>query len=170
MSAESSTTAFARRPSELTGRAVLVCLVFFFAVVAVVNAVMIRAAVSTFGGVETENSYQAGLAFAEEIAAARAQDALRWRVEAKVSADGRATRIDLTVRDAGNAPLAGLEASGRLVHPTDKRADHVVSFAEHAPGELYGTTAAVSGQWILIIDLSRAGTRLFQSRNRIFLR
>ena len=48
----------------------LVCLVAFFGVVAAVNAVHDPAAVSTFGGVETESSYQAGLAFSREIAAA----------------------------------------------------------------------------------------------------
>src|SRR5262249_23714165 len=58
---------------ELTGRAVLVCLVTFFAVVAGVNAVMIGGAVSTFGGLETESSYQAGLVFAREEAQARSQ-------------------------------------------------------------------------------------------------
>ena len=45
---------------------------------------MIRCAVTTFGGVETESAYQAGLAFKRETAAARAQDALRlagrWRI------------------------------------------------------------------------------------------
>ena len=76
------------RPKELTGRMVLFCLVAFFAVVAGVNAIMIRAAVSTFGGVETANAYQAGLAFAREIAEAAAQDALHWQVKAKVSAGG----------------------------------------------------------------------------------
>jgi hypothetical protein len=34
---------------------------------------MIRAAVSTFGGVETESAYQAGLAFARETAAVTAR-------------------------------------------------------------------------------------------------
>ena len=70
------------RPKELTGRMVFICLVAFFAVIAAVNAVMIRAAVSTFSGIETANSYQAGLAFAREIAAAEAQDALHWQVQA----------------------------------------------------------------------------------------
>ncbi len=46
-----------KEPAErVTGRMVLICLVAFFAVVAGVNAVMIAAAVSTFGGVETEGS------------------------------------------------------------------------------------------------------------------
>ena len=61
-----------RAPARpLTGRTVLFCLIGFFSVVAGVNAVMIRAAVSTFGGVETSSSYQAGLAFAREAAAAQ---------------------------------------------------------------------------------------------------
>ena len=43
------------------------------------NVVMIRAAISTFGGVETAKPYQAGLAFKREIAAARAQEARHGR-------------------------------------------------------------------------------------------
>jgi nitrogen fixation protein FixH len=170
MSGCNSTIGTGRRSSEITGRAVLVCLVCFFAVIAGVNAVMIKAAVSTFGGVETENAYRAGLAFAEDLAAAHAQDTLRWRVEARVSSHGRQTLVELTVNDDGNRPLAGLQASGRLAHPTDKRGDHVISFSDLAPGSYRGVTEPVSGQWILVIDLSRAGTRLFQSRNRIVLR
>ena len=57
---------------ELTGRMVLIWLVGFFAVVGAVNAVMIGAAISTFAGLEHDSPYQAGLAFDQEIAAARA--------------------------------------------------------------------------------------------------
>ena len=45
-----------RHPREVTGRIVLVGLVAFFAAVAGVIGVMIWAAVSTFGGVETDSS------------------------------------------------------------------------------------------------------------------
>ena len=62
----------------------LLCLVAFFAVVASVNAVMMTAAVTTFGGVETENSYQAGVAFAREEAAAEAQESRHWRVNSSL--------------------------------------------------------------------------------------
>ena len=60
-------------PRELTGRAVLFWLVGFFALVFGVNAVMVKAATSTFGGVETTSSYKAGLKFKDEIAAAERQ-------------------------------------------------------------------------------------------------
>jgi nitrogen fixation protein FixH len=155
---------------ELTGRTVLICLLTFFALVACVNALMIRAAVSTFGGIETENAYQAGLAFSEQIAAARAQDALHWRVEARVSPGQGASLIELTVRDENSRPETGLEAGGRLAHPTDRRADRALAFEQQGPGSYRARSDGVHGQWILEIELSRAGEHLFRSRNRMFLR
>ena len=170
MSADCVTpTATGRRPRELTGRMVLICLVSFFAVVGGVNAVMIKAAVSTFGGVETENSYQAGLAFTGQIVASRVQDALHWRVDAKVLPNATTTLIELTVTDDGGLPPNGLQAAGLLVHPTDKRADRALSFEEQGPGKFRGHAEAGHGQWILEIELSRSGERLFRSRNRVFL-
>jgi nitrogen fixation protein FixH len=155
---------------EVTGRMVLICLVAFFAVVAGVNAIMIRAAVSTFSGIDTENAYQAGLAFEQEVVAAEAQDALHWRVSAQVSEVAGATLLDVVAVDAAGRPLAGLQATGHLVHPTDRRSDHEVPLDEDASGKFHGRTEAVVGQWSLVIELSRDGTRLFRSRNRVFVR
>jgi len=160
----------ARQPREVTGRMVFVWIVGFFAIVALVNAVMIRAAVSTFGGVETENAYQAGLAFEREIAAAAAQDALHWSVQARVAAGTGGTELEVIATDAVGRPLTGLTATGRLVHPTDKRVDHVVALREREPGRFNGATESVVGQWALVIELSRDGTRMFRSRNRLFVR
>jgi nitrogen fixation protein FixH len=149
---------------------VLLCLVAFFAVVAGVNAVMIRLAVSTFGGVETGNAYQAGLAFSKEIAAAHAQDALHWQVKAHVSADGAGTLVEIVVRDPDGRPVAGLEASARLAHPADKRSDHVVAMHETEAGTFRGRADRIAGQWDLVFELSRGEARVFRSRNRVFLR
>lgn len=155
---------------QVTGRMVLVCLIAFFAVIAGVNAIMIRAAVSTFGGVETGNAYQTGLAFAREIAAADAQDSLHWDVRAKVSDAAGATELEVTAADAGGRPLTGMTATARLMHPADKRADHVVALTDAAPGVFKGNTDAVAGQWVLVIELARDGTRMFRSSNRVFIR
>src|SRR5947207_11499241 len=89
-----------RAPREVTGRMVCICLIAFFGVVAGVNAVMIRAAVSTFGGVETESAYQAGLAFARENAAVQVQDELHWQVDARVTPGDAASAVEVSVRDA----------------------------------------------------------------------
>jgi nitrogen fixation protein FixH len=158
------------RTKEVTGRMVLICLVTFFAVVAGVNGIMIRAAVSTFGGVETANSYQAGLAFAREIAAVETQDALHWDVRAKVATSAGETALEVTATDASGNSLTGLEASARLVHPADRRLDHDVPLRAEAPGKFRGRADVAFGQWALVIELSRDGARLFRSRNQIFLR
>jgi nitrogen fixation protein FixH len=178
MSARDSINGGSARPNaaapqatrQLTGRMVLICLIAFFAVIAGVNAIMIRAAVSTFGGVETGNAYQAGVAFAREIAAAEAQDALHWNVRAEVSAAPGATVLEITAADAVGRPLTGLAATARLMHPADKRADHIVALTEGAPGIFKGRTDAVAGQWAVVIELARDGTRMFRSSNRVFIR
>ncbi len=160
----------AQTSRPVTGRMVLVCLIGFFAVVAGINAVMAWLAVSTFGGVETANAYQAGLAFAREIAAVEAQDALHWHVTGRVSSDAGATRVEVIARDRDARPLSGLGATARLVHPTDRRADQIVPLEERAPGSFRGMAPPVTGQWSLDIELARDGIRLFRSRNRVFVR
>ena len=157
-------------PRELTGRTVLLCLIAFFAVVAGVNAVMIRAAISTFGGIETANAYQAGLAFAREIAAVEAQDALHWQVRASVVTNGGDALIDIVANDESGQPLTGLAATALLAHPTDRRFDHEVTLTERTAGRYQGRTGKVAGQWSLITELSRNDLRMFRSRNRVFLR
>jgi nitrogen fixation protein FixH len=152
----------------VTGGMVFISLVAFFGVVAGVNAIMIRAAVSTFGGVETSSAYQAGLAFAGETSAVRAQDELGWQVAAKVARSGDAASVvEISVRDVAGAALTGLTASAQLTHPTDRRLDHVVTLVAGAPGQFAGSTEPVAGQWDLLVELARDGKRVFRSKNRI---
>lgn len=154
---------------RVTGRMVFAGLVAFFAVVFGVNALMTYAAISTFGGVETDSSYRAGLAFANEMASAQAQDALHWTVTAKAAINGDATVVEVTARDAAGRPVRNLAATAQLVHPTDRRADHAVPLSDDGAGLFRGTTAAAAGQWDLVIELSRDGERLFRSKNRVWL-
>jgi nitrogen fixation protein FixH len=155
---------------EVTGRTVFVCLVAFFGVIALVNAIMIGAAVSTFGGVETASAYQAGLAFAHESATVRAQDDLHWQVTAELKrADNGVPRIDVTVRDVSGNLVTDLSASARLSHPADRRSDQPVALDEIGPGQFAGITASPVGQWDLVLEFTRNGERVFRSRNRIFI-
>jgi nitrogen fixation protein FixH len=156
-----------RRP--LTGRMVLICLLAFFGVVSLANAIMIRAAMTTFSGLETASAYQAGQNFEHEAEAARAQQERHWQVRASVRpADGK-TLIEIDARDAAGLPLAGLEATMQLQHPTDRRADQAVSLSEETSGHFRGTAAPLTGQWDVLIDLSRGGERVFRSLNRVVL-
>ncbi len=160
-----------KQPQELTGRMVLLWLVAFFGVVFAVNGVLVRAAISTFGGVETASSYKAGLQFEQDVAVAQRQDALHWRVDGKLTRDdaGQAL-LDISARDAQGAPLTGLTAVARLVHPADARLDHAIPLSRTGAGAFHGEAQAQPGQWELIVDLYRSDDRLFRSRSRVTLR
>lgn len=161
----------ARRPREVTGRTVFLCVVAFFGVVSLVNGIMISEAISTFGGLETESSYKAGLNFGREIAASKAQEKRHWNVTAKMGpvVDGE-MRIDLTAIDAAGRPLIGYDVLAHLSHPADRRLDHTIELTGTGPGRFTGKIAASAGQWDLIVDLRRGDERMFRSRERIVLK
>ena len=156
---------------ELTGRTVLGLILAFFAVIIGVNAFMAHEALSTFGGVDTDSSYQAGRLFEREVAKAKAQDAQHWRVEATVkpAAQGGAS-LDVVVRDKTGAPIHGLTATVVFERPTDRRLDRKATVSEVAPGHFLGASDIAVGQWDLLLELSRGGERQFRSKNRVVLR
>ena len=160
-----------KKPRVLTGRAVLIWLLAFFGAVFVINGVLVRAAISTFGGVETLSSYKAGQQFEREAGLAQRQEARHWQVGGTLKRDrtGEAV-LDVTVRDAQGAPLRGLAANARLAHPADDRLDHVIEIGAVGDGAFHGSTVAQAGQWELIIDLYRGSERVFRSRSRVTLR
>jgi len=159
------------KPYELTGRHVLLWLVAFFGLIFVVNAVLVRAATSTFGGLETQSSYKAGLMFESEVARAERQQALGWHVDGKLTRDraGEAM-LDVSVRDAQGVPVTGLSADATLAHPADARLDHVIHLSRIGAGDFHGQARGHSGQWELIIDFYRDHERVFRSRSRVTLR
>lgn len=161
-----------RKPGrELTGFKVLLWLLAFFGIVFAVNGVLVQAAISTFGGVETASSYQAGLQFEQDVAVAQRQDARHWRIGGKLVRDGAGQAVlDIDARDAGGAPLAGLTATALLAHPADQRLDHAIPVRAVAAGVFHGQAVAPPGQWELIIDLYRGDARLFRTRSRVTLR
>jgi nitrogen fixation protein FixH len=160
-----------RKARELTGKHVLLCLLGFFGVVFAVNAVMVKAATSTFGGVETSSSYKAGLLFEQEVARAEKQDELHWQVDGKIARDKAGEAVfDVFARDAQGAPLVGITAQARLAHPADERRDHMIVLDRTGAGLFHGEAQAQAGQWELIVDLYRGDMRVFRSRSRVTLK
>jgi nitrogen fixation protein FixH len=159
-----------KRPRELTGRAVLLSLVAFFAVVFAVNGVLVKAATSTFGGVEVQSSYKAGLMFETEVARARAQDDLRWRVDGHVARNAAGDAVlDVSVRDAQGKPVPGIVAEARLAHPANERLDRDIDLRPAGAGNFRGQVQAQAGRWDLIVDVFRGEQRVFRSRSAITL-
>lgn len=159
-----------KKPRELTGRAVLLWLVAFFGVVFAVNGWLVQAATSTFGGLDTPSSYQAGLKFESEIARAERQQALRWQVDGKLKRDraGEAV-LDVSVRDAQGQPVGDLTADATLEHPANAQFDEVIHLAKTGAGAFHGVAQGRAGQWDLIVDFYRGGERMFRSRSRVTL-
>lgn len=159
-----------REGGELTGRAVLLMLVGFFGLVMVVNVVMVKAAISTFGGVDTPSSYQAGLAFKAEEAAAAAQSERAWTVDASLEPAAAGGSLIIEAHDGAGHPVRGADVTVRLAHPVDERNDRVIAMHEIGSGRYGGTATAPAGQWRLVIEIARKGERLFRSDNRIVVR
>jgi nitrogen fixation protein FixH len=159
-----------KKPRELTGRHVLLWIVGFFAIVFAANGVLVQAATSTFGGLETESSYKAGLMFESEVAKAERQQVLQWQVDGKLVRDkaGEAV-LDISVRDAQGAPVSGLTADATLAHPANSRLDRVIHLTRVGAGVFHGADQAQPGQWELIVDFYRDKARVFRSRSRVTL-
>ena len=155
---------------RLTGRMVLLMLIGFFGLVTIVNVVMIRAAISTFGGVDTPSSYQAGLAYKADEAAAAAQNARHWSVEAHLTpARAAAEIVTIEVLDDAGVPVTNAEVAARLAHPIDERRDIAFAVTEIDAGTYSGTAPAGPGQWFLAIEIRKNGERLFRSQNRVVI-
>jgi len=159
-----------KKQPELTGRAVLLWLVGFFAVIFAVNGWLVQAATSTFGGLETDSSYKAGLMFEREVAKAERQQELKWQVEgALMRGHGGAAVLNISVHDAQGQPVDGLTADATLAHPADSRLDHVIHLGAAGAGRFRGEDSAQPGQWELIVDFYRANERVFRSKSRVTL-
>lgn len=155
---------------KLTGTTVLVCFVGFFGIVAIVNAIMMYAAITTFAGTETSSSYKAGLAYKQEEAAAVAQTALNWQVDGRIVRNpaGEAV-LTVSVKDAKLAPVHGIDVTARLTHPLNARLDHDIALSRMSDSGFRGATEATAGQWTLIVEVARAGERVYRTKSRVVL-
>lgn len=131
---------------ELTGKHVLAITTGAFAVIIAVNVVMAFKAVSTFPGLEVQNSYVASQTWDKEMAA---QKALGWNVAKDY--DEKLGELRLTFTDETGAPvqLAGLNVL--LGRPTSARDDTRPAFAREA-GVYVGKVHLAPGKWMLHIE------------------
>ena len=156
---------------RITGRTVLFCFIAFFAVVATVNAVMIRFAVTTFAGTTTDSAYRAGLAYKGEEAAANHQGTLHWKVDGAFARDAAGQAVlTVQVKDARDLAVAGIDVSARLAHPLNSRLDRKIALARSATGNFSGAIDAEPGQWTLTLDIERDHSRVYRSVSRLVLK
>ncbi|MXU65576.1 FixH family protein [Oceanomicrobium pacificus] len=134
----------------LTGRKVLMICVAAFGIIIAANMAMLFAAVGSFPGLETPNSYVASQKF--EAKSSR-QAALGWRFD--LAYENGEVLLDARDRDGQVLDLAVVEGTlGRMTHQRDdqplvltRRGDLFV-----APADLNG------GKWRLDVTLPMPGT------------
>lgn len=141
-----------RAPKPFTGRHMAAILIAFFGVVIIVNLIMARFALSTFGGKVVENSYVASQHYNEWLQRADAQDRLGWDMTVRVGADRHAL---LSVVKDGKA-LGGLTVTARLAHPLGRAEPRAFRFVPGADGALRSAEALPPGRWRLDLSVRHA--------------
>ncbi len=154
-----------------TGAMALAAVLVSFGAVFIANGALVYYALSTFSGEEDASPYEHGLAYDNDIEAAHAQDARRWRVTvgaSRLQAGGPAF-VTVSARDAEGRPLEGLRVSTTMDFPTDKKFDQHIDLSERSTGEYGGEAPLRPGQWDVEVNGSRGDKLLFRSRNRLDL-
>ena len=164
----------ARSQSPLSVRRVFAALAIAFGVVFAVNGVFAYLAISSFSGVDGEDSYRHGLDYNATIAAAQRQAALGWSANL-VPLSGR-RGLDLTVADKSGAPLTGLSIKGVIARPSTDRFDRPLAMLETAPGhyEVVFSSPIEPGNWVADLAVAAAEpgpvATQFQMRQRLWLK
>ncbi len=132
--------------------------------VIVVNAGLIFTALDSFSGPETEDHYRKGVAYNDNIAAARAQQGRGWMLTHVLDKGGLA----VTFKDAEGHPVTGLEVKAQLVRPTHQGHDLEVPLTAEGGGTYRapGLKPPLPGQWDLRVRAWR-GSEHFQETRRV---
>ena len=162
------------REFRLTGWHVLaICIAFFLSIFAA-NGALVYYALGSFPGVATDSPYRVSQTYNAEIAAANAQTARGWHVDAtaKRDPDGHAL-VAVSARDAAGRPVTGVAFKAELQHPMNRAQDRKLVLGEvaGASGTFSGKVEDLpAGQWELVIEGDGKGGRLFLSQSRLILR
>ena len=140
------------------------------ALVVVVNGVLVAYAVGTFPGLATDDHYRKGLAYNDNLAGARAQDALGWRMDLAFvpgASSGRSGDLAVRFTDTAGHPIEDMEVQALLVRPTHDGFDVRVTLAHRGAGT-YGAAVAppLAGQWEVRVRAFR-GDQAYQGAERI---
>jgi len=159
-----------RTSFTLSGRHVLITLLVFFAVVASVNGLMMRLAISSMPGLDARNGYDVSQRYNAKIEAATAQQGRGWQVTAQVGRGAYGALVAADFASSNLAPLGGMTVSARLEHPATRQMDRSLALKETTPGHYEGLVPGLpGGAWTLVRRVEKAGLEhpVFVSRNRI---
>jgi nitrogen fixation protein FixH len=148
--------------TELTGKHVLAITVSAFAVIIGVNVLLAVKAVSTFPGLEVDNSYVASQGFNTRKAA---QEALGWTMKPAYE-NGRMT---LAFHGADGKPIEVSNLQVLVGRTTEEKDDTFPAFTR--AGDLYAADVPLhQGKWMVKVTATSADGTLFEQRSELFVR
>ena len=148
--------------TELTGKHVLIITVSAFAVIIGVNLLLAFKAVSTFPGLEVDNSYVASQGFNARKAA---QEALGWTMTPGYD-QGRMT---LAFFGADGQPVQVNDLQVLVGRTTETTDDTYPAFVQD--GATYATDLPLAkGKWMVKVTATSADGTLFEQRSELFVR
>lgn len=127
-----------------------------FALVILVNGVMIYVALASFTGLQTEEHYQRGLEYNRVLKAERAQEALGWTVDIDAENTGE-KHVMLSVRavDAAGRALNGAGVKVRLIRPVQSGHDMDVALSARGDGRYAADIELpLRGQWEILAQIT----------------
>lgn len=141
--------------AEITGRQVLVFTVGAFGIIIAVNVVMAWKAISTFPGLEAQNTFVAS----QEFDTRRdAQVALGWTA----AVGHERGRVKLVITDAAGAPVQVAALNVLIGRPTSAQDDVRPDFV-FVDGLYEAEVPLAKGQWMVKLDaVAKDGTRFEQ--------
>lgn len=149
---------------EIKGWHVLAIFLGFFGVIIAVNVMLAVEAVSSFPGLEVENSYVASQTFDAER---RAQEALGWTVTP--SYDPARDRLDLRFAGASGAAVA-VEGLDVLVGRTTEAAEDVRPVFVWQDGAYVAEVRLGPGKWMMAVSARAIDGTAFRQRLGLYVR
>ncbi len=137
-------------PRPFTGRHAAIMIVSFFAVVIIVNLVMARFAISTFGGTVVDNSYVASQQYDQWLARAEAGERLGWQVTSAL--DARRHVIVRAARRDG-AALNDAILAARAHHVLGQSGEVQMDFTALGNGQFRSTQPLPAGRWQAVVTI-----------------
>ena len=148
----------------ITGRKVLAIAIAFFGVIIGVNFWLAYSAVSTFPGLEVENSYVASQNWDKERAA---QAALGWTLKPEYDADREQLRLTFTDRDGLPARITDIAVL--VGRPTEAKDDQRPSM-QREQGTFVAPVKLAPGKWMLHVEARAADGTMFRQRIDLYVK
>lgn len=137
--------------APFTGRHMAAIMVAFFGVVIVVNVMMARFAISTFGGEVVENSYVASQHFNRWLDEAKQEGALGWKAVASHRSDNR-VQVALS-----GTPVGAVQVTAIARHVLGRLPDQTMTFSQNADGTYISAQTLPPERWRLRIAVNAGG-------------